>query len=276
MREFYGIADLAVNKFTNVWFGWYVQPELFAHRDSQDRPFKKGLTNLGKRLLITNNLGVLSGGRTLLQLRSMEAIQDWLAGEQNYTVGRAIYNAFGEDVELKALFEDGPTEWNRGKLLQALQELANGTVAKTENDEYGEMPIGGNDGVLNALREEWQEPYKVMQYKIKELDRYPNDDASSIAIREKLAFEILELEQQCMAIWTKRDYYGEHGKLPDTKETAKPVLTDPLAIARRINSLKRNIRRNKQKATDQPAMAHYPLLVQRDEAELEALVNGAN
>lgn len=208
-----------------------------------------------------------------MHLHTMKDIQDWLDGHRNYTVGRLLYETFGEDAELKALFAEGPTEWNKTKLLTSMQELASGTQAKVELDEYSEMPKGA-DAVLQALHAEWQPLYQAMNYKRHELDKYQDDTPMQEAVRRSLAHEILSLERQCMAIWKKRDYYQEHGQLPAMQEKAAPVLTDPLAIGRRIETLKRNIRRNKQKTAKYPNNATYPVLVKQYESELEALSGG--
>jgi hypothetical protein len=88
------------------------------------------------------------------------------------------------------------------------------------------------DPVLQALRNEWQPLYQRMNYLRHELDRVtttaefplyevgndPGNSPEEISKREPIAFEILELEQQCMRIWARRDHYLQQGKLPEVKE----------------------------------------------------------
>ncbi len=63
----------------------------------------------------------------------------------------ALYNAYGQDEKLKALFATGSNAWNVAKLAESLAEQASGTVPRMENDEYSEMPKG-DDTVLQAKK----------------------------------------------------------------------------------------------------------------------------
>jgi hypothetical protein len=204
-----------------------------------------------------------------------ERIQAWLDSSQHFLVGRALYNTYGNDQELKALFAKGQSKWAAERLAEALQELATGTPPKVLNDEYHEMPAA-DDPILKSLQLQWKPLYSSMKYKTYELDKYAGDDAASIAIRRKLAFEILDLERQCMAIWGQRDYFIEHGELPEAKKIKAERPTDPVALARYIEALKKRLRRNKANLKKQPENVLYADLLKRDEAEMKEITDATS
>lgn len=204
-----------------------------------------------------------------------ERISEWLDSGRHFLVGRALYNAYGQDAELKALFDQGQSRWAADKLAEALGELASGTTAKLLHDEYSDMPAA-DDTILNSMTAQWKPVYASMNYKRHELDKYAGDDASSNATRRKLAFEILDLEQQCMAIWASREHYMEHGTMPVPKEIKKQRPADPLALGRYVEALKKRIRRNKQNLAKEPEKTIYAEYILRDEKELEEIVNGTH
>ncbi len=203
-----------------------------------------------------------------------ERIQAWLDSSQHYLVGRALYNTYGNDQELKDLFAKGQSKWAAERLAEALQELATGTAPKVLNDEYHEMPEA-EDPILKSLQLQWKPLYASMKYKTYELDKYPGDDAASIAIRRKLAFEILDLERQCMAIWSQRDYFIEHGELPEPKKIKSDRPTDPIKLALYIQAIKKRIRRNKANHKLHPDKVLYADLLKRDEAEMKEIMDAS-
>jgi hypothetical protein len=201
-----------------------------------------------------------------------QRIQEWLDSSRHYLVGRALYNTFGKDQELKDLFARGQSAWNADKLAEALEELCQGTAAKVLNDEYAEMPAA-DDTILQSLHLQWKTIYASMNYKRHELDHYTGNDANSISIRRTLALSILDLEQQCMAVWAQRDYYMEHGKLPAPVPTGKERPTDPVALGRYIEATKKRLRRNKANLAKYPDKTLYAELLKRDEEELKDILN---
>ena len=104
----------------------------------------------------------------------------------------------------------------------------------------------GNDNVMRGLEVEWKTLYAQMNMLRYGLDRYDKDN--SIEARTT-CFEssknILELEKACIQIWEKRDYYEKHGRLPDVVLKEVIITTDPLQLARQIQSASRQIRRYK-------------------------------
>ena len=76
------------------------------------------------------------------------------------------------------------------------------------------------------------------------MDKYGGDNSASVrAACNELCQQILSLEQECMQIWEKRDFYEKNGRLPDIKTKEVKIPTDPLQLATFIQSCLRQIRR---------------------------------
>lgn len=206
----------------------------------------------------------------------MELIQKWLSGTRNFYVGAILYKKFGTDEALKKLLAGKPEPYLQKRLEDALSELLQKPkvvlqqpVAKQEAEE---MPKS-EDAILEALRQEWIPLYQRMNYLRHEMDRFEGNDFEIIAKRKPLAIEVLELEQQCMRVWERREYYLKNGKLPEVKEKEESIPEDPIALGKMIETLKRNIRRNKQLAEAHPDKTIYPLKVKQYEEQLQQILS---
>jgi hypothetical protein len=208
----------------------------------------------------------------------MDLINKWLSGKKNFHVGAILYKKFGTDEKLKKLFEGKPDPYTQKRLEEALVTLAQKpkvvlqSPSKTESDE---MPASV-DPVLSSIRQQWRPIYQRMNYLRHELDKYEGNSPEVIAKREPIAFEILDLEQQCMVIWKRRRHYEQHGSLPDVKPVEAPLPDDPVELGKMIETAKRNIRRNKQYAAEYPNNPSYPQRVKNYEAELERILKKTN
>lgn len=221
-----------------------------------------------------NIASVLPWPDNFFHFRAMDLIKKWLSGNRNYIVGAVLYKKFGTDEKLKKLFDGKPDSYLQKRLAEELSALLGKPKvvlqSSPKSTEDGEMPES-NDPVLKAFREEWLPLYKRMQYHVRELDRYSGNSEAEIAYRKPIAFEVLKLEQQCLAIWEKRKYYEKHGKLEDAKEFEIP--TDPLELGKTIETLKRNIRRNKDLSEKHPGKPNYALRVKKYEEQLQQILN---
>ncbi len=208
----------------------------------------------------------------------MELVTKWLAGSRNYFVGVALFKQFSTDEKLKKYFAGVRDPNKQSRLEKELQTLSNGISPKPASKiqkESGSMPASA-DLALNAFTNEWQPLYQRMNYLRHELDKHQGDEENVVRSRSAIAGEILELEQQCMAVWDRRDQYLITGKVPEVRARPADVPEDPFDLAKLIHALKRNIRRNKQKAAEHPDKPHYPILVKRDEEMLEEILKKLN
>lgn len=219
----------------------------------------------------------------------MELIKKWLSGNRNFIVGAILYKKFGTDEKLKKLFDAKPDAYAVRRLEEELCKMATGNKATrqravTSIPDGAEMPES-KDPVMKALRNEWLVPYKRMCYLQQELDRVTGDESyplydvkninseEAIAKRKPIAFEILELEQECMKVWERSKHYEKEGKLPEVKSVDEFVIPDdPIELGKLIETTKRNIRRNKQLALKHPEEPQYPLLQKQYEEKREAIM----
>jgi hypothetical protein len=150
----------------------------------------------------------------------MDLIKKWLSGKRNYIVGAILYKKLGADEKLKKLFASKPDAYSQKRLeeeLEKLLEKPTRPLPLTHQHSDGiEMPDSTNP-VLKAIRNEWLTPYKRMCYLQGELDRIEGNSPEAIAKRKPIAFEILELEQECMKVWERRKHYEKEGKLPEVR-----------------------------------------------------------
>jgi hypothetical protein len=195
----------------------------------------------------------------------VQIIKNWLSGKQNFVVGTTLYKTFGTNEDLKKLLEKGETTFSKKQLVDELTKLVEGgkkvsvPITPMQKDT-GEMPPG-DDAVLIALRNEWVPLYAKMNLLRHRLDDKGNDNSpEAIAYRKPIAAEIRQLEKECNAIWEKRDYYLQNGKLPFVTEKKFQIPTDPLELGRLAETLKKNIRRNRKLMKDQPAEPRYAQL----------------
>lgn len=191
-----------------------------------------------------------------------EKIRAWLDGSQNFIVGRVLYKQLGNDENIKAQLQKGEHAGTKKLLKEALEALLEKPVIVVPkvNPVVSQMPPHA-DPVLNALTNEWKPLYARMNYLRAAIDQWgERNDPEAIAAREPMAFEILQLEDCCQTIWNKRDHYLKSGSLPGNEETTIELPSDPLKLARLIDSIKRNITRNRAKMSKPGADALYAQL----------------
>lgn len=203
----------------------------------------------------------------------MRLISNWLTGSRSFSYGVILYNRFGNDDELKKLFEKGKTDFAEKKLLQVLQSLVN----EKTNDAMSYTPQGSGvmpearDPVLIALRNQWMPHFTQMNYLRHEIDKYlDRNSESSMAKRGELARDILLLEKKCMAVWAKRDYYERTGKLPAEYKTNEPVV-DPFTAGKRLTTLQSYVRRYKRLVANNPGNEIHASNLKKYEEELKTL-----
>lgn len=199
----------------------------------------------------------------------MQIIKTWLTGKQNFAVGAIMYRTIGKDQSLKDIFSKGETAASKKLLIQAFErmlqpEQEQPTIPAEAKPDDSEVMPDSFDEVLQSLKTKWTEPYQRMNYLRHQLDKDFDDVNSIEAInyRKSIAFAILQLEQECIKVWKERDYYLKHGKLPNVPETKTFVIpSDPVELANLINSIKKNIRRNRKQLQDNPGDAKYAQLL---------------
>ncbi|MBG9376974.1 hypothetical protein I5907_12075 [Panacibacter sp. DH6] len=192
-------------------------------------------------------------------------IRSWIAGAQNFIIGRTLYQQLGDDDNIKQKLLKGENATTKQLLWNSLENLLREPVKEAiiVDSTASEMPAS-DDTVLEALRDEWLPLYTRMNYLRARIDEYgESNDPETITLREPIAFEILSLEDECEQIWVKRDYYLKHGTLPEFDEKEFVIPSDPKELAKLLQSIPRNIRRNRLKMQQPGAKALYAQLYVR-------------
>lgn len=210
----------------------------------------------------------------------MQPLITWLSGSKHYTTGCIIYNVYGSDELLKKQLAKGYTEHNQSRLQAAIVAITAQQrlpIYTPKADDQFIMPES-NDAVLQAFRNEWLPLYKKMNYLVAQTDKYGDDNSiEAVNYRWDCAKQILQLEQQVMKIWARRDKYARTGELDEVKVKDFVVPTEPLKLANTINAHKRYVRRYRQWITEKPndaKVAKWTLKLQQMEEELKMMLNG--
>ena len=178
----------------------------------------------------------------------MLLIDRWLQGNKNFIVGKNLYDKYGTNKAIKALFDKGETPYALEmmvKELTTINEKGERPITPVNKEKAILLPMPkGSDSVFNSLEAEWRGNYARINFLRIDMDKYGGDNSAMVrAARHISCKEILKLEKECMQIWEKRDYYEKHGRLPDMDEKEVELPTEPLQLATLIQSCLRQIRR---------------------------------
>ncbi|MDO7876002.1 hypothetical protein Q5H93_14760 [Hymenobacter sp. ASUV-10] len=117
---------------------------------------------------------------------SMEDVRDWLEGEErDYNAGVALYEVHGTSTVVRKLLALGETEFTRGKLLQALQQLVSTVPVVVPVPAPVAAPLPAPVAAVDPQRRDW---FAERNYLHAQLGLVATD-----AERRELAFRILAL-----------------------------------------------------------------------------------
>ena len=178
----------------------------------------------------------------------MLLIDRWLGGNKNFYIGKNLYEKYGTNKAIKTLLAKGESAYAFALLIKELSAINEKgerppIVIDKEKAILLPMPKGG-DSILKSLEAEWKPLYAQMNFLRYDMDKYGGDNSVAVrAVCHISCKKIIHLEQECMQIWAKRDYYVKHGRLPDVDVRAFVLPTDPLELARLLATCQRQIRR---------------------------------
>lgn len=193
----------------------------------------------------------------------MQLIKNWIEGKQNYLVGRVLYDQYGNDIALKRLFHNrGETPYNKERLLQELSAIAiNKPSAPISAPKLALDPLHSvepENDILKAIDKEWKPIYQRMKFLQGQMISLGTCNLPATMLTAKdFAEEILQLEQQCMLIWNKRDFFIDNGRLPDAPAVEPEIPTDPIQLGRFVENCKRQIRRMRNNVKQHPNKPAY-------------------
>lgn len=204
----------------------------------------------------------------------MQDIKDWLNGNQDWTTGCDLVFKYTQDKTLHRVFMEAPTPYKITRLTRILTDLVeNGTQKATgaqistitENAaQPTQKPVpqippakwgDGNDVVLNALVRQWKPLFLEMNdlmSRLHDVAKAGETDPAQKAEAGRMAHRILDLDDQCDAIYLKRDTYINTGALP--VETPKPndLVTDPKKMPQALVNAKKYVRDYRAKLKAEP------------------------
>jgi hypothetical protein len=131
------------------------------------------------------------------------------------------------------------------------------------------VPI--QDAVIAALHNQWKPLYSEMLalqariYDVAEVAEKYNDP---LKLQESctMAFKITELDELIDEIYFKRDYYNEHGRLPEQKVTHEPVA--PHMWPMKLENAKRYVRYYQNKLKSNPGDEKAAVKLQQYQGEV--------
>ena len=181
----------------------------------------------------------------------MEMIKAWLNGSRNYAMGVKLYVQHGDEPLLKKLFiSEGETPYKRERLEIALNELfrdSKPSTADNTSPDYTPKKQFEKQWRADDLKDDIEKSlWQQYRLKHKEMDDLRSQllHFSSVEECREAAFKILRLDEELDEVIYCRNFYKEHGRLPETEQVQ--YITDPFLMADRMSNLKRYIRREKQ------------------------------
>jgi len=168
----------------------------------------------------------------------MNSIRDWLNSSRDYNMGAALYKVYGDDDDLKDVFAQGPSEYRKQRLLDAMKKLKDNAPEhipiapapkKTARQEV--LPENKVQPNEDPYREEWMPLYQRMNFL-----RHQLHEVKTVQERGMMAHEILDLEQDCKRWWYKRDYYLKYGMNLPEEEKKSEEITDRNELFRNLTN----------------------------------------
>ena len=205
----------------------------------------------------------------------MDALRKWLNSSRDYAEGVKLLVEYSSDSKLKRLFTtEGYSDFKKGLLQKTLQELLTKTTTQQISIEEKKEKVvqlvaaahnrwpEGMDEVLQALHAQWKPLFSEMNYltsTIYEVAKAGKQDEAG-----RMAHRILDLDDQCDAIYDKRDFYLEHKHLP-TDKPAYPVVTDPLKYPLALSNAQRQLREARLRLKKNPNNERIAATIKKNE-----------
>lgn len=197
----------------------------------------------------------------------MQIIADWLNGRREYTAGVKLYLMYGEDRKLKRLFsEEGLSDYKKKRLEAELRGLMEGSKKEKKEETKVVARVGGEklieskwnkerDEIENSLYLQWKEKFVEMMdlcSRIGDVAREGLKNATKKQEAARMAFRILDLDEECDEYYRKRDFYKENKKLPDERKRGE-LCMDPRQIPKKLLNHERYVRDYKRKLKENAA-----------------------
>lgn len=205
----------------------------------------------------------------------MEALRNWLNSARNYDEGVKLLVQYSSDAKLKRLFTtEAKSEFKQKLLLQKLQGLYTaGTTQQIVKEEQSQQVVQRvavahfgwppeKDEVITALHAQWKPLFSELNALSSRI--YDIAKAGNKTEAGAMAHRILDLDDQCDALYDKRDYYLQHGRLPEEK-AEYPVVTDPLKFPLALSNAQRQLREARLRLSKNPNSERIAATIKKNE-----------
>lgn len=197
----------------------------------------------------------------------MDNIREWLNGPKNYAEGARLYLIHGKDPALRIAFNEAESPFKKRRLEEALRGLlTRKVVAERKIEETKDTAIrrvavadrnwpGEMDTTLTALWNKWKPLFAEMMNlssRLYDVAKAGQTDPAMKVEAGRMAHRICDLDDECDAIYEKRDHYLKYKKLPEEKKPMDLVV-DPKKIPLALANTTRYIRDYKNKLKKNPA-----------------------
>jgi hypothetical protein len=161
-------------------------------------------------------------------------ISQWIKSkEQDWNTGLALYVAYSPNQKLRQLFEHGPSNFNKRKLLKELTELAQQLESKqalkfqktetvTATAKAYARTVDEVPDVLKPIVELRITTYKTLSLLHNKLCELTLEEMNNPRKKRNYNEERFAIQQELLALdetneqcWAKIHYFNEHGKLPE-------------------------------------------------------------
>lgn len=196
----------------------------------------------------------------------MDEIRKWLKGPRDYESGAKLYIQHGTDRNLRKIFMEPASDFKKKKLVEVLssmvtkkqhvaekvavtKEVALRHISKSPGQWPAEL-----DPTLKALKEKWKPLFAEMMNlsaRIYDVALEGTKDPAKKAEAGEMAHRILDLDDECDAIYQQRDHYIQFGKLKAEKKPMDLVV-DPVKIPVALENARRYVRQYRNKLKKNP------------------------
>jgi hypothetical protein len=211
-------------------------------------------------------------------------VQAWLESEQNYEVGRQLYEQLGDNARLKQVLGHGPSAYNQEALAWELTKLAKAGVtaavalavplpavlvaSATESVPSEPAPAPVENPLLGELREARRPLFDErtqLHGQLEVLAEHSSQDDVRLA-----AVRIMALSREVNASRKTEAYVHTHGQLPPSPAAAPGLDTlSPAELVKKRNNLRSQVSKLKKRPdrADDLAVAEATL------SQVETLLN---
>lgn len=207
-------------------------------------------------------------------MQGTASIKKWLEGTRPYSDGVALYCAYGADMKLKLSLVRGENEYSKKALAKALEEMV--AAAPPATLPTAVVPPDLLAVVTNEAHTTWKELMNkraVLLSLCRNASPMDENDAASVAVRGKLALEILQYNKEhVLPAYDKLDYVRVHGKLPAIQPKQEVDESVALVPDHLVKQHIDNLRKNLSKLRKRPATAERVAIISTHEKHLNQLL----